>query len=271
LFEESPFPESEERLPPTPQHASRTAEETLHDRFNRHFRVAQADTLALIGQAQEIRYQVYCVEHGFENPNDHPDKREKDGFDAHSVHSLLIYRSTGQALGTVRLVLPRYDAQEESFAIQRLTAPSILASLVPVQTTAEVSRFSISKQFRYCTAEILYGPEGLDLAAPNPMERRTGPLMSLGLIQSLVSMSAQHGITHWCALMEPKLLRMLAAMAIHFRPIGGPVEYHGLRQPCYCHIESMLEHVKAERPLYWQILTDAGAIGRCLPAVVQRQ
>ena len=26
-------------------------------------------------------------------------------------------------------------------------------------------------------------------------------------------MSALHGTTHWCAVMEPKLLRMLAAMA----------------------------------------------------------
>ena len=85
--------------------------------------------------------------------------------------------------------------------------------------------------------------------------------MSLGLIQSLVSMSVQHGITHWCALMEPKLLRMLAAMAIHFKPMGAPVEYHGLRQPCYCHVGTVLDRVRREQPMFWQILTDADTLG----------
>lgn len=79
-------------------------------------------------------------------------------------------------------------------------------------------------------------------------------------------MSARQGITHWCALMEPKLLRMLAAMAIHFKPLGPPVEYHGFRQPCYCHVGTVLNRVKRDRPMFWQILTDADPIqARSLP------
>ena len=211
-----------------------------------------ANTFDLVRRAQEIRYQVYCVEHPFENPADHPDRREKDARDQHSVHSLLIHRATGHAVGTVRLVLPRRDALHESFAIQRTTQPSLLQPL-PLRTTAEVSRFSISKQIR----------ESLNVADTDlAVERLIGPLMSLGLIQTLVRMSNQHSITHWCALMEPKLLRMLAAMAIHFKPLGGPVEYHGLRQPCYCHIETVLDRVRHDRPMFWQILTDAPPLGR---------
>lgn len=232
--------------PPTTLH---TSEETLIHRFNRYFRTIPADTSDLIRRAQEIRYQVYCVERQFENSSDHPDRREKDERDAHSAHSLLIHRATGHAVGTVRLVLPRREAPGESFAIQRVIEPSLLAKSVPIHATAEVSRFSISKQFR----ESLYGVDA-DLA----VERQTGPLMSLGLIQTLVRMSARHGITHWCALMEPKLLRMLAAMAIHFKPLGKPVEYHGLRQPCYCQVATVLDCVKRDRPMFWQILSDDG-------------
>src|SRR5688572_31507692 len=95
---------------------SKTSEDTLLDRFNRHVRTMSADTPELIRRAQEIRYQVYCVERQFENPADHPDRREKDKLDGHSVHSLLIHRMTGHALGTVRLVLPRREAPGESFA-----------------------------------------------------------------------------------------------------------------------------------------------------------
>jgi len=249
MFDESPRHSEYTQASP-----SITAEETLLHRFNRHFRTMSADTPDLIRQAQEIRYQVYCVERQFENPTDHPDRREKDKLDVHSVHSLLIHRATGYGLGTVRLVLFRRDMPSESFAIQRLTPPSVWAASLPLQTTAEVSRFSISKHSR----ETLYSLDG-DLAS----ERQIGPLMSLGLIQTLVRMSGKHGITHWCALMEPKLLRMLAAMAIHFKPLGEPVEYHGLRQPCYCHVPTVIERVRRDRPMFWQILTDTESKGAC--------
>jgi N-acyl amino acid synthase of PEP-CTERM/exosortase system len=237
---------------------SSTAEptnETLVQRFNRYFSAVVADTTDLVRRAQEIRYQVYCVEHKFENATEHPDGREKDEFDSHSVHGLLIHRSSAQAVGTVRLVLPRRDALEKSFAIQRVTS-SNMSQYFPILSTAEVSRFSISKQFRRRKADTPYGAEAVDINAEN--DRRSGPLMSLGLIQTLVRMSAQHGITHWCAVMEPKLLRMLGTMAIHFEPIGAQVDYHGLRQPCYCHIASVLERVKSERPMFWEVLTDGG-------------
>jgi len=246
MFEQTLLRQHSEYLRATPP--AKTAEETLLYRFNRHFRTVSADTPDLIRRAQEIRYQVYCVERQFENPADHPDRREKDKLDEHSVHSLLIHRATGHAVGTVRLVLPRREAAGGSFAIQRVRAASL-----PMQTTAEISRFSISKQFR----ETLYDTDA-DLA----VERQIGPLMSLGLMQTLVRMSARHGITHWCALMEPKLLRMLAAMAIHFKPLGEPVEHHGLRQPCYGHVPTVLDRVKRDRPMFWQILTDASPLGR---------
>jgi N-acyl amino acid synthase of PEP-CTERM/exosortase system len=84
--------------------------------------------------------------------------------------------------------------------------------------------------------------------------------MRLGLIQTLVRMSMQHGITHWLAVMEPKLLRMLAAMSIRFEPIGGMVEHHGWRQPCFCNLADVLQSMKYERPAFWSVLTDGGTL-----------
>ncbi len=239
-----------------------SSEESLLQRFNRYFQVVAANTPDLVRQAQEIRYQVYCVEHQFENPAEHLDGRENDEFDALAVHSLLIHRASSQPVGTVRLVLARPHAPEESFAIQRLVGPSAIAGVghFPIRSMGEVSRFSISKEFRRRKADTTHGVEEVDSNAAVHIDRRTGPLMSLGLIQSLVRMSAEHRITHWCAVMEPKLLRMLAAMAIRFEPIGAPVEYHGLRQPCYCHIGTVLDCVKRERPTFWEVLTDAGTL-----------
>src|SRR6187455_620269 len=41
-----------------------------------------------------IRFQVYCIDNAFEDPDDNPDGLETDACDGHSVHSLLIHRST---------------------------------------------------------------------------------------------------------------------------------------------------------------------------------
>jgi N-acyl amino acid synthase of PEP-CTERM/exosortase system len=82
----------------------------------------------------------------------------------------------------------------------------------------------------------------------------------LGLLQDLLRQSIALELTHWAAVMEPKLLRMLAAMGVHTTPIGPLVSYHGLRQPCYCRISEMLEQLHHERPEHWLVLTDAGVL-----------
>jgi N-acyl amino acid synthase of PEP-CTERM/exosortase system len=94
-------------------------EETLLSKFNTYFEVAAALSEHQIESAQRLRYQVYCVENPFENTSDHPDGLERDEFDSHSVHSLLIHRASGQAMGTTRLIMPVRGALERSFAIQQ--------------------------------------------------------------------------------------------------------------------------------------------------------
>jgi len=145
---------------------------------------------------------------------------------------------------------------DRSFPVQQLCKHPQL-KLLPLDQLAEVSRFSISKQFRRRQCDTLY--EGSE---PRREGRGLAPLMSLGLIQSLVSMSAEHGITHWCATMEPTLLRLLAAMSIRFEPLGPLVRYHGTRQPCYCEVGPMLQRVKNEQRPLWDVLTGGGASQR---------
>ena len=133
-------------------------EGSLLQRFNSHFKTLPADMPEHILQAQRIRYQVYCVENPLETTLDNPEGIETDEFDAHAVHSLLIARETGAALGTVRLIMPLPSAPERSFALQRLLDASSLKVLLslPVSSLAEVSRFSISRHFRRL---MTYSPE----------------------------------------------------------------------------------------------------------------
>jgi N-acyl amino acid synthase of PEP-CTERM/exosortase system len=84
--------------------------------------------------------------------------------------------------------------------------------------------------------------------------------MTIGLIRDLIRMSVEYGVTHWCAVMMPSLLRLLGRLGIHFAPAGPLVEYHGKRQPCYRECGDLLEQVRVEQPEVWAFLTDEGRI-----------
>ena len=238
-------------------------EDTLLKRYRAHFESVTADTPEHVQLAQKVRYQVYCIENPLEKRTDSPDGVETDEFDSHAAHTILFDRDTGCPLGTVRLILPLPHAPERSFAVQRLLDPESLKVLysLPLHTTAEISRFSISRQSR---RQIVDG--GTAQARPDVVVATSGPLMRLGLMQGIMRMSMEHGITDWCALMEPTLLRMLAAMAIRFRPIGPLVEFRGRRQPCCLNVSDMLKATAWERPRFWELITDGGSLGDCTEA-----
>ena len=201
----------------------------------------------------ELRYQVYCVENAFEDPARHPGGLEIDRFDSHALHALLIHRPTGVAVGTVRIVLPVPGQLSSSFALQSICSAAELSGL-PLATTGEVSRFCIEKAFHHLLHDRHDQPATTEGNATLVGMRRVIPSMALGLIQWLVETSQARGITHWCAVMEPTLLRLLSRLGIHFDRIGELVDYHGWRQPCVIEIDRMLDCVQSERPDVWSII-----------------
>lgn len=238
------------------------AETTLAEFYWSWFDARVAYTDDVKDAAFRLRYRVYCIENPFEDPSANPDGREIDPYDAHSAHSLLIYRPTNVSAGTVRLVLPLSHDPHNSFALQQVCNHPLLRDRArfPVHATAEVSRFCISKEFRRRLGDgasvVGEVSDGMEMSADD--ERRILPHLSLGLIESLVRMSIENGITHWCAVMEPTLLRLLTRLGIHFDPIGPLVEYHGRRQPCYIPLEVLLPRAKRERPDVWDVITRGG-------------
>lgn len=190
-----------------------------------------ADTPNLISEAFKLRHQVYCLERGYEQS---PNEMEKDEYDCQSHHVVLCKRSSGEVIGTARLILPVASKRHTSFPMQQVCAQDTFRGL-PFKGMAEVSRFAISKERR-----------DLSVAATS--------LSRLALVQGLVQLSQDIGVTHWCAMMERSLLRLLRASAIHFTPLGEPVEYHGLRQPAYCEVTTMLDRMAYEQPEIWRFI-----------------
>lgn len=239
---------------------SHQIESTLAEFYWGWFDARLANTDELRDRAFRLRYRVYCIENPFEDPSANPDGREQDEFDQHSAHSLLVYRPTGLAAGTVRLVLPLPGNPHDSFALQRVCSDPLLRDpeKFPIHRTAEVSRFCISKEFRRRLGDDSGADQndGPEMSVDD--ERRILPHLSLGLIESLVRMSVQNGVTHWCAVMEPTLLRLLTRLGIHFDPIGPLIDYHGRRQPCYIPLEKLLPRTQRERPDVWDVITRGG-------------
>jgi N-acyl amino acid synthase of PEP-CTERM/exosortase system len=234
--------------------AAAAAPANILTRYNKYFRSQRADTPAMVRTAHAIRYQVYCLERKFENAAEHSDCQESDAFDGLAIHSLVFHRPTSDAIGTARLILPRHSPI--GLPIERLLSENGLRAKdhFPLETVAEVSRFSISSQFRRRCNE-------RDSAVNAKRERESsGVLPCLGLLQDLLRQSVALDLTHWAAVMEPKFLRMLAAMGIYTTSVGPLVSYHGLRQPSYCYLPEMLERLRRERPDHWSVVTDGGTL-----------
>ncbi|CAG0955691.1 hypothetical protein ANRL4_00356 [Anaerolineae bacterium] len=235
---------------------------SLKKTYNQWFDVIPAKTSALVDQVHRLRYQVYCIENSFEDPNIHPNCVERDEYDARSVHSLLKDRSSGAIAGTVRLILPA-PKPEESFPIQGICKSPLLSDpkMFYHGKAAEISRFCISKGFRQLVRESEpSGASASDNPGPAIDKQLLMPCITIGLMKAIVQMSAAHGVTDWFAVMEPSLLRLLTRFGIYFKPIGPLVEYHGKRQPCYQNVEGLLARIKTERQDVWDVITDEGRL-----------
>ena len=202
----------------------------------RDFAVTVADTPDKLESAFRLRHQVYCVEREFEPGNG---SLETDDFDGRSGHALLTQQSTGRVVGTVRVVAGAHG-RGISLPMQDYCASDLFRAM-PMGSTGEISRFSISRDLRDVGC------------ASNAMLR-------LGLMQGIVRLSGQMGLTHWCAVMEHTLLRLLRVSAIHFQPLGPAVEHRGLRQPSWGAIGTVLGRMRRERPVVWDYVTEGGSL-----------
>jgi N-acyl-L-homoserine lactone synthetase len=180
---------------------------------------------------------VFCLEAAIFKPKD--GDLESDDFDEHAHHVLLIHRESGQAIGTTRVIPPSINIGLDRFPMTRAFAPGILNSLPP-ESTGEISRFAISKQRRLsCGASVM---------------------VRLGLMQGIVRLSGELGLTHWCAIMEPRLVRLFRMSGIDFQDLGPPVDYFGWRMPVCADIKLLSVLLKASNRDVWNYVSLGGTL-----------
>ena len=168
--------------------------------FHSYFSIVPAATAELLDEVFALRYQVYCIEHHFEDPVDHAYGREQDRFDARSVHMLIRHRATDVCAAAVRLILADADDPQALFPIEHgcgrdftEEAHRRIAGLHRPHV-AEISRFAVSKEFRrrLGEAETVSGvsPQAVYTDGLGMANRRRGfPHITLGLFAAIVRMS----------------------------------------------------------------------------------
>jgi N-acyl-L-homoserine lactone synthetase len=206
--------------------------------MERHFSVELARTPDVMREAQQLRHQVFRLERGI-LPQSQGETLECDEYDLRSRHVVLRHRDNGEVVGTARLVAPVAEASRHCLPMLRYCGADLLKEL-PAATTGEISRFALSKRRR-------------DLGAA------WDPLLRLGLMQGILRASLEMGLTHWCALMEPTLLRLLRAGGVRFVALGPLVEAYGQRQPSAAAIDFALADGKRRRPDLYRFITGAPA------------
>ncbi len=259
----APFPALRDPTPARANQASltRPAGERLRDVYDSYFEVVLAETEQQRQSSFRLRYEVYCVEHPYEDAAQNPNGFEIDAYDPGSLHALLMHRPTGNLMGSARLILPQFGGRPVHLPIRHVCHHELVVhdnDKLPRVNTAEISRFAVSKTFRRRANEEQTLIGGISDVSADP--RRRIPNASLGLMQAIVAMAAKAGVTHLCAVMEPVLLRMLRRLGIHFLDIGPLVDYHGRRQPCYSDLDVLLARIWLEQPEVWELITQDGSL-----------
>ena len=241
----------------------------LRDSFLEYFQVKTGNAPEVLDESLKLRYQVYCLEQAFEDAARFPDRLERDEYDTRSAHSIVHHHHTGLTAASVRLVLPDPENFYNLFPIEEHCATSLTQARTQVEalprgTLGEISRFAISKEFKRRVGEKGtvdgIGPDLKAYPQPGPTGRRVIPHLILGLFLAIVQMSKEHGITHWYAVMDRSLLRLLAKFGIHFNTLGDPVNYHGVRQPCFGPVDEVLAGIWRTNFEVWQLITDDGVL-----------
>ncbi len=235
--------------------------------FNQHFEMVPVLSDELKKQVYILRYQVYCLETGFESQEKCSFEYGQDGkkvffeideFDDRSSYYLIRHRQSGLYAATVRLILPDYENLQAPFPIEKhcslnqsISDPLVRAGL------AEVSRFAVSRHFkrRFGEANSFVGISENADAYFAADRRRIIPHITIGLLAALMRMTIEQKITHWYAVMEPALFRLLQRFGFSFKIIGPPVDYRGLRYPGFAKIEELLPNIKKTCFPIWALTT----------------
>ena len=226
--------------------------------FDKHFEAVLADCEEGKRLHYKIRYQVYCIESGFEDYRAFADGEEKDEWDKHAVHFLVRSKATREWIAAMRLILPGHQGGHPVF--QLCDIDRSIADRTQDATTAEISRLCIIDSFRRRLppgrsekGQVSLNPQK-DAAHQQMRERCKEPLIVLGLFRAAAQYSREHGIPYWYFLTTSALARMLKRMNVHMLKAGASCLHNGERHPFLIDLRNAIELARRGSDVIAQML-----------------
>jgi N-acyl amino acid synthase of PEP-CTERM/exosortase system len=209
----------------------------------------------LLTEVFKLRYKVYAEEWGFEKKEDHPGEIEKDEFDDHSAHFVVMRKGEERIIGTIRMI----TNSEKGFPIEKHCRIDADLSAYDKNRFGEISRLAVSKDYRRrATDAVYFDGKVIDTATITSMfagSRKMSNDIVLGLYQCIYRESLERGNQFLLAVMAKGLYLLLKRVGILFEPIGPEQYYHGARSPYLGRIDTMLQELaKRNSTLYSQFM-----------------
>ena len=229
---------------------------SLTETFQNYFAVDFATTLEQKRSAYKIRYRVYCEEFRYEPIDPTENETERDEFDDHSLHCLVMHKRSKIPAGCVRLVPAIDDIEIGRLPFEKHCSTSLDDSFIESldierDTVCEISRLAVDGAFRRRSGETLTRFGKVNAVDCTHQEQRSFSLIAVAGFLASTALTDLTGRTNVFAMMEPFLPRLLKRSGIIFQRAGKDINYHGIRAPYFVRTQSVLDNMRPDlRTLY---------------------
>jgi N-acyl amino acid synthase of PEP-CTERM/exosortase system len=195
--------------------------------FDDRFEVFLCDTDFGKSINKQIRYRVFCLERGFEDPALFPTGEESDHWDQHSIHFIVREKKTGRWVASTRLIAPYGD----SLPVEQMNSlsPGFLTG-INRKNIGEISRFCVIKQ-NASTSSQFANVTRPQLDWIGAIEGSAQFEVTWGMLRAVSYYGIEHGIDYSYMLITRPFSRLLNRLGIILYQSGIMKEHRGMRAP----------------------------------------
>jgi N-acyl amino acid synthase of PEP-CTERM/exosortase system len=244
-------------------------QQTFYQSYWNTFSLLRAETDEQRERVFRLRHEVYRAGRKEETPDGFLSLMEKDAYDDRAAHYLLLHTASGDAAGTVRILMPSVSRPLESFEIQGLCPHPLFGNEERVQRICEVSRLCMSPKFRRRPGDGRVLPAYNEQEAEGGLQpvgkavfRRRITYAPLGLLMAAFEGAMDKGILDCVSLVDPDDLRTMKRLGIPHKILGPKVESNGPHVPVIFNVQNALDGMEGVNPECWEIVSDKGRLTR---------
>jgi len=195
--------------------------------FDDRFEVFLCDTDFGKSINKQIRYRVFCLERGYEDPALYPTGEEMDHWDDHSVHFIVREKKSGRWVASTRLIIP----DDSSLPVEQMNSlsPGFLTG-IDRKNIGEISRFYIIKQIASTSSQFANVARP-DLDWIGTIEGKEQYEITWGMLRAIAYYGIENGIDYSYMLITRSFSRLLKRLGIILYQSGMMKEHRGLRAP----------------------------------------